>query len=115
MKALIFAVSAVIASLAGSLFAHYAGIITPEKAGFFKSIELVTMVVFGGMASTFGAVVGAVTLTALPQALTIFEDFEHMIIGAVLMGTMIFMPRGLAPTLKAALNKSRRDSSGRAR
>ena len=115
VKALIFVVSAVIASLVGSLFAHYAGIITPEKAGFFKSIELVTMVVFGGMASTFGAVVGAVTLTALPQALTIFEDFEHMIIGAVMMGTMIFMPRGLVPTLKEALNKSVRDLSERAR
>ena len=100
VKALIFVVSAVIASLIGSLFAHYAGIITPEKAGFFKSIELGTMVVFGGMASTFETVVGAATLTALPQALTIFEDFKHMIIGAILMGTMIFMPRGLAPTLK---------------
>lgn len=105
VKALIFVVSAVIASLVGSLFAHYAGIITPEKAGFFKSIELVTMVVFGGMASTFGAVVGAAALTALPQALTIFEDFEHMIIGAILMGTMIFMPRGLVPTLNDLLTK----------
>ena len=109
VKALIFVVSAVIAALVGSLFAHYAGIITPEKAGFFKSIELVTMVVFGGMASTFGAVLGAVTLTALPQALTIFEDFEHMIIGAILMGTMIFMPRGLAPTLNDLLTKRGRE------
>ena len=109
VKALIFVVSAVITSLVGSLFAHYAGIITPEKAGFFKSIELVTMVVFGGMASTFGAVLGAVTLTALPQALTIFEDFEHMIIGAILMGTMIFMPRGLAPTLNDLLTKRGRE------
>ena len=105
VKALIFVISAVIASLVGSLFAHYVGIITPEKAGFFKSIELVTMVVFGGMASTFGAVVGAVTLTALPQVLTIFEDFEHMIIGAIMMGTMIFMPRGLVPTLHNLLTR----------
>jgi branched-chain amino acid transport system permease protein len=59
LQALVFVISAVLASLAGSLGAHYGGFITPSDVGFFKSIELVTMVVLGGMASTFGAVVGA--------------------------------------------------------
>ncbi|MEY2883594.1 MAG: hypothetical protein RL490_1318, partial [Pseudomonadota bacterium] len=100
-KALVFVLSAVLASVVGSLFVHYAGMITPAKAGFMKSIELVTMVVFGGMASTFGAVAGAVVLTALPQMLTAFEDYETMILGAIMVGTMIFMPRGLLVTVAA--------------
>ena len=100
-KTLVFVISAVLASLAGSLSAHYGGFITPSDVSFFKSIELVTMVVLGGMASTFGAVVGAVILTILPQVLTWFADYEHMIFGLILMLTMIFMPKGLVPSLTA--------------
>ncbi|MCW5700154.1 MAG: branched-chain amino acid ABC transporter permease [Rhodospirillales bacterium] len=98
-KVLVFVVSAVLASLSGSLFAHYSGFITPAEAGFGHSIELVTMVVLGGMASTFGAIVGAAILTALPQLLTAFHDFEMLAFGAILMGTMIFMRKGLVPSL----------------
>lgn len=98
-KLLIFVVSAVLAAVAGSLTAHYGGFITPGKVGFLHSIELVTMVVLGGMASTYGAVVGAAILTALPQLLTVFKDYESLVFGIVLMATMIFMPRGLVPTL----------------
>jgi branched-chain amino acid transport system permease protein len=98
-KLMVFVVSAVFASVAGSLAAHYSGFVTPGKATFLHSIELVTMVVFGGMASTFGAVVGAAALTTLPQLLTVFEDYEMMVFGAVMMGTMIFLPRGVVPSL----------------
>jgi len=100
-KLRVFVVSAVYAAIAGSLMAHYAGFITPAKVTFFHSIELVTMVVFGGMASTFGAVVGAAVLTTLPQALTVLKEYEMAVFGAVMMLTIIFMPRGLVPTLAA--------------
>jgi branched-chain amino acid transport system permease protein len=89
----------VLAAIAGSLTAHYGGFITPGNVGFLHSIELVTMVVLGGMASTWGAVVGAAILTALPQLLTVFKDYESLVFGVVLMATMIFLPRGLVPTL----------------
>jgi len=98
-KVMVFVISAVFASLAGSIAAHYGGFITPDEVGFFKSIEFVTMVVLGGMASTYGAVVGAALLTALPQVLTVVQEYEHMAFGLVLMLTMIFMPKGLVPTL----------------
>lgn len=98
-KVLVFVLSAVLASFAGSLFAHHNGFLTPGEAGFFRSIEFVTMVVLGGMASVFGAVIGAAILVALPQFLTAFHDFEHVMFGLVLMAVMIFMPRGLVPTL----------------
>ena len=104
-KVLVFVVSAVLACLAGSLFAHYNGYITPSKGDFFHSIELVTMVVLGGMASTFGAVIGAAVLTVVPQLLTVFEDYEMMVFGGVLMGMMIFMRKGLVPTLCDIMRK----------
>lgn len=98
-KMLVFVISALIAAFAGSLFAHYTGFITPDEAGFFKSVEFVAMVVLGGMASVFGSLVGAAILTTLPQFLTVFHDYEHIIFGLVLMLTMIFMPKGLVPSL----------------
>jgi len=100
-KALIFVVSAVLASIAGSVFVHYIGFITPSEAGFVHSIELVTMVVLGGMASIFGAIVGAAILTTLPQLLTFLHDYEMLVFGAILMGVMIFMPKGLVPAIRA--------------
>lgn len=106
-KAMVFVVSAVFASLAGSLFAHVERFITPAEAGFVRSIEFVTMVVLGGMASTFGAVVGAALLTVLPQAVADFQDYKHLVFGAVLIATMVFMPKGLVPSLAELLRRRR--------
>lgn len=107
-KVRIFVLSAVVASLAGSLSAHYVGFVTPGIAGFFHSIELVTMVVTGGMASVFGSIVGAALLTLLPQLLSTFEGWETVVFGAILMLTMIFMPKGLVPTLARRFGKQGR-------
>ena len=98
-KLQVFIVSAVFAAVAGTLTAHYAGFITPAKASFMHSVELVIMVVFGGMASVFGAVVGALVLTTLPQLLTVLKDYEMMVYGVVLIATMVFFPQGIVPTL----------------
>jgi branched-chain amino acid transport system permease protein len=105
VKVRIFVVSAVIASIVGSLSAHYVAFVTPGIAGFFHSIELVTMVVVGGMASVFGSVVGAAILTMLPQVLSTFEGWETVVFGAILMVTMIFLPKGIVPTLAARMRK----------
>ena len=104
-KVAIFVLSAVFASLMGSITAHYVGFVTPNLADFFHSIELVTMVVIGGMASVYGSLVGAVLLTALPQVLVAFEGWETVAFGAILMFCMIFLPKGLVPTLAAKLGK----------
>ena len=104
-KVSIFVISAVFASLMGSVTAHYVGYVTPTFADFFHSIELVTMVVIGGMASVYGSLVGAVLLTALPQALATFEGWETVAFGTILMVCMIFMPKGLVPTLAAKFGK----------
>ena len=104
-KVIVFVMSAMFASIMGSVTAHYIGFVSPNFADFFHSIELVTMVVVGGMASVFGSLVGAVLLTALPQALATFEGWETVVFGAILMGFMIFLPKGIVPTLAAKFGK----------
>jgi branched-chain amino acid transport system permease protein len=111
-KLMVFVISAVFASVAGSLGAHYSGFVTPAKAAFLHSIELVTMVVFGGLASTFGAVVGAAVLTTLPQLLASFADYEMMVFGAVMIGTMVFLPRGVVPSIARLFADRRKAVAG---
>jgi branched-chain amino acid transport system permease protein len=95
MKLKVFIWSALYASLAGSYYAHTLNFIAPSSFGFMFSIELVTMVVLGGMASIWGSLLGAGVLTVLPEVLAAFHDFEVIIFGAILMVVMIFLPRGL--------------------
>jgi branched-chain amino acid transport system permease protein len=101
-KLTIFVISAVYASVAGSYLALFDGHVTPDVAGFLRSIELVAMVVLGGMGSTFGALIGAAVLVVLPQALTVFHDYEQAMLGLIIMMFMIFLRRGIVPSLATA-------------
>jgi branched-chain amino acid transport system permease protein len=107
-KARAFAISAIFACVAGSLTAHYSGFITPGLSSFMRSVELATMVVLGGMGSTFGALLGAALVTLLPALLGGFDRYELMLFGLVLMLTMIFLPRGIVPSLAQRLRKGER-------
>ena len=102
-KLAIFVVSAVYASVAGSYLALFNGHITPDISGFLRSIELVAMVVLGGMGSVAGSLVGAAVLVVLPQILTTLHDYEHMVLGLILMGFMIFLRQGIMPSLIAVV------------
>jgi branched-chain amino acid transport system permease protein len=68
-KVIAFVVGAFFAGTAGSLYAHYTGYLTPEGFNFFKSVDIVVMVILGGMGSTVGVVLAAVLLTILPELL----------------------------------------------
>ncbi|PDT81582.1 branched-chain amino acid ABC transporter permease [Sinorhizobium sp. BJ1] len=94
-----FVISAVYASLSGSLLALQNKFITPDVAGYMHSIELVTMTVLGGAGSVIGAISGAMILTTLPQVLTVFQEYEQVMLGLVMMLVMIFMRDGLLPSL----------------
>lgn len=94
-----FVISAVYASVAGSLLALQNGYITPDVAGFMHSIEMVTMAVLGGVGSVLGATLGAAILTLLPQVLTVFAEYEQLVLGAVMIVVMIFLPQGLLPSI----------------
>ena len=94
-KSVVFVISVVIATLAGSLYAFFSGFISPQEASFNHSIELVVMVVLGGMGRTYGVVIGAFILTALPQLLTSFEEYQTLIYGTIIIVVMVFMPKGV--------------------
>jgi len=102
-KLVVFVISAIYASVAGSYLALFNGHITPDIAGFLRSVELVAMVVLGGMGSIPGSIVGAAVLVVLPQTLTALHDYEHMALGLMLMGFMIFLRQGIVPGLAGLL------------
>ena len=95
-KRRVFVLSAVYASVAGSLYAHYITVISPEIYSFLFSVVLVLMVAIGGIGLYWGAVVGAVLLTVLPEALRRFGDWEVPLYGLALIVVMLFLPRGIA-------------------
>jgi branched-chain amino acid transport system permease protein len=114
-KGFIFVLSAVFAGLAGVLYAHNRAFVAPSSFGFNFSIELVTMVVLGGMANVWGSVIGAFFLTILPEFLRIFENVEIVLYGAILIVFMIFLPEGIAGgivKLYGMLKEKRKNAAG---
>ena len=103
-KLSIFIISAVYASVAGSYLALFNGHVTPDVAGFLRSIELVAMVVLGGMGSILGSLVGAALLVVLPQTLTIFHEYEQALLGLILIVFMIFLRGGIVPSVAATIS-----------
>ncbi len=99
-KAVVFALSAFYAGIAGSLYALTLGYIVPESFGLFQLVVHFSIVVLGGMMSLSGALIGAVLLTTLPELLRDFQALQEMIYGVVLMVVIIFMPHGIAGMLK---------------
>jgi branched-chain amino acid transport system permease protein len=102
-KLVVFVISAIYSSVAGSYLAIFNGHITPDIAGFLRSIELAAMVVLGGMGSILGSLVGAAVLVILPQMLTVLHEYEHIVLGLILMGVMIFFRQGVVPSVAARL------------
>ncbi|WHA43338.1 branched-chain amino acid ABC transporter permease [Agrobacterium larrymoorei] len=98
-KLVAFVISAVYASVSGSLLALQNKFITPDVAGFLHSVEMITMTVLGGAGSVLGAILGAAILTTLPQVLTVFQEYEQLMLGLVMMLVMIFMREGLLPSI----------------
>lgn len=94
-KVQIFVLSAVLASLAGCLYAHYITFISPGSFGFFYSVQVVTMVIVGGMGSIWGSLFGATILTILPQLLHMVKEYNIITFGAILIFVLMFFPKGL--------------------
>ncbi len=104
-KLVAFVLSAVYAAVAGAYLALFDGLVTPVNAGFLRSIEFVTMAVLGGLGSIFGSVVGAAVLTVLPQLLTIFHEYEHVALGAIMIVFMLFLRAGVVPGIAALIER----------
>lgn len=106
-KVQVFVIAAGIASLAGSLYAHYMTFLSPDSFGFTFSIELIVMVIVGGTGSVWGSVLGAVLLTVLPEFLRVMKDYDVLVYGLVVILVVMFLPRGLAGALESQLWRRR--------
>lgn len=104
-KTLAFVFSAFLAGIAGGLYAGCIGVMAPAKFGFMKSVEILVMVVLGGMGSMFGSVVSATVLTVLPEALRAFADYRMVAYAIVLILVMIFRPEGLFGSYDFSLSR----------
>lgn len=112
LKVQIFALSAVISALAGSLYAHTMTFVAPASFGFNFSVELLTMVVIGGLGSVYGSFLGAALLTLLPEFLRAAHDYDIIIYGGLLMLMVMFMPGGLVRGIPDLFRKLLRKKGG---
>jgi branched-chain amino acid transport system permease protein len=105
-KTLSFALSAALAGIGGALYAHKLTFISPDQFGIVQSIDLLLMVVIGGLGSVHGAFLGAIFLIAMPQAISLGKDWlpavigqapglQSVVYGAVLVGFVLFEPLGI--------------------
>ncbi|HEU4368017.1 MAG TPA: branched-chain amino acid ABC transporter permease [Methylomirabilota bacterium] len=94
-------VSAALAGVAGSLYAHYTRFVSPEVFLFSYTVTMVIMVVAGGKGTLAGPVVGAVLFTVLPEALreAMAWQWQMLAYGVLLVLLVFFLPRGIVPTL----------------
>jgi len=96
-KILAFCIDAFFGGVAGTVYAHYIGFISPENFAFIVSVVVVTMVILGGMDNVFGVIIGAILLTILPEKFRSFEDFRLLIYGVIVVAMLMFRPQGLFP------------------
>jgi branched-chain amino acid transport system permease protein len=101
-----FAISAALAGLGGALYAHKLSFISPDQFNILQSIDLLLMVVIGGLGSVHGAFLGAIFLIAMPQLIALGKDWlppvigqapglQGLVYGLVLIGFVLFEPLGL--------------------
>ena len=105
-KTLSFALSAALAGIAGALYAHKLQFISPDQFNILQSIDLLLMIVIGGLGSVHGAFLGAIFLISMPQVIAMFKDYlpatigqapglQGLIYGIALVGFVLFEPMGL--------------------
>ncbi len=105
-KTLSFAISAALAGVAGALYAHKLQFISPEQFNILQSIDLLLMIVIGGLGSVHGAFLGAIFLITMPQVIALVKDYlppaigqapglQGLVYGVVLVSFVLFEPMGL--------------------
>ena len=105
-KTLSFAISAALAGVAGALYAHKLQFISPEQFNILQSIDLLLMIVIGGLGSVHGVFLGAIFLITMPQVIALGKDYlpaaigqapglQGLVYGVVLVAFVLFEPMGL--------------------
>ena len=107
MKMMSFAISAVLAGIAGSLYAHTMRFISPEFFGLGLTTTLLAMVLIGGRGTVVGPVIGAALLIVLPEVLRFVKDYYLIVFGIAIWLCVIGMPDGLAGLGRRLLKRAR--------
>jgi ABC-type branched-subunit amino acid transport system permease subunit len=99
-KTIAFAISALYTGLAGALSAFIVGFLDPQEFSFFLSIQFITIIILGGLASLLGSVLGACFLIFLPELLAGLDVWQALVYGLIMVITILFMPFGLSGALR---------------
>ena len=95
-KLMAFLISAAYAALAGSLFVHVVGFVSPEVFGLHMVVLAFTMLYVGGIGTAAGPLIGAVVISLLPETFRALKDYQDLAYGAGLILLLIYAPKGLA-------------------
>jgi branched-chain amino acid transport system permease protein len=99
-KILAFAISSFYAGLSGSLYAHYVSYINPDAFTFGTSVDVLVMIVIGGLGNIWGSVIGAIVITLLPEYLRFMQQYYRAVFGLGLIFMMVFMRSGIISALQ---------------
>ena len=90
-----FAIGTFLAGVGGGLYAHVLSYINPSDFGFLKSVDILSMVVLGGLGSIPGTIIGAAILSSAPEFLRFMDEYRMLVYGVLLVALMVFRPNGL--------------------
>jgi branched-chain amino acid transport system permease protein len=102
-KLISFIIAALYGSVAGSLFAHFVGFISPEVFGTSMVVQSFTMLYLGGIGTVAGPIIGAVIVSLLPELLRGLKDWQDVVYILVLLAILIYAPRGIAGYLERSV------------
>ena len=112
-KLFVFALGGALAGLAGALNAHFTFFISPNEYGFERAVEILAMGVLGGAGSPWGAVIGAVLITLLPELLRGLGHYRPLLNGVVLIVIILYSPRGIWALLRPTAESARASAAAR--
>lgn len=108
MKTLAFVISTAIAGIAGALYAHLMNYVSPYGFGFRESVAFLCMALAGGLGWRWGPIFGVVLLTAGRESFRAFNDYQLVVYGLLLIGVIVFMPKGIVGTFDSLIGSLKR-------
>ena len=111
-KIMAFVIGAFFAGVAGVLYAHNVGIIKPTTFDYNKSIEILVIVVLGGMGSIRGSIISAIILTVLPEVLRGADNMRMLLYSIVLIAMMLFNQSGFKERMMERIAASKQQKAG---
>ena len=94
-KTIVFVIASFFAGIAGALYAHYLGLVSPQGFGLVPMLNIMVWAIVGGTSTFLGPIIGATLLTVVDEVIRAADEYRPLIYGLILITTMLFLPRGL--------------------